>query len=199
MRIVAGRWKRRILDTPPGRGTRPILDRVKVSLFDRLGARLALPGQLPPIAVLDLFAGAGSLGIEAISRGAAYCCFVEQDRRAFATLQSNLDALAIVDEAEARCADALTFSPPSPPTDAGYELVFVDPPYAMARDADPTGPIGSLCRRLAAAPVVEPDALLVLRHESWISYDDLSDAALQLDERLEYGGMALTLLRVERD
>ena len=199
MRIIAGCWKGRTLDVPRGRDTRPILDRVKVSLFDRLGARLAAPGQLPPVAVLDLFSGGGSLGLECLSRGAAFCCFVERDRRALVTLRANLDRLGIIEEARTLPADALTVCPPEPPGDRGYELVFLDPPYAMSRDVGPQAPIPRLCHRLARLPAVDPSALLILRHESRVRFDAIETPELQLDDRLNFGKMAITVLRLERE
>ncbi len=199
MRIVAGMWRGRTIEAPRGRDTRPILDRVKVSLFDRLGARLAAPGSLPPIAVLDLFAGGGTLGLEALSRGAAHCCFVERDRRAFATLKRNLDTLGVVDEARVVCADALRLHVQQAPGGAKYGLVLVDPPYPLGRNAGPTAPVGALCRRLSCDAAVDPGALMVLRHESRVAYDAVVSETLGLDTRLEYGQMAITLLRVQRD
>jgi 16S rRNA (guanine(966)-N(2))-methyltransferase RsmD len=135
MRIIAGKWKGRIIAAPPGLGTRPILDRVKTVLFDLLGHRLAEPGRLPPLAVLDLFSGSGALGLEALSRGAAYCLFVERNRGAAALLRRNLDSLQIIREAHVLEAGAITadFSPPPVSADTGnrYGLVFLDPPYRM--------------------------------------------------------------------
>jgi len=81
------------LRPPEGRVTRPITDRVKESLFNILGSRFGLPGEIPDFAVLDLFAGSGGLGIESISRGARSCVFVERDRAALAALTANLASL----------------------------------------------------------------------------------------------------------
>jgi 16S rRNA (guanine966-N2)-methyltransferase len=95
MRVVAGQFRGRRLQAPPGETTRPILDRAKVALFDWLGAQLSQPGDLPPIHVLDMFCGAGSLGIEALSRGVASCTFVEKDKEALQSLRMNLAQLGI--------------------------------------------------------------------------------------------------------
>ncbi|GMV98019.1 MAG: methyltransferase [Phycisphaerae bacterium] len=169
MRIIAGTWRGRNLEAPPGEKTRPILDRAKTVLFDMLGARLAEPGRLPPLAVLDLFAGSGALGLEALSRGARFCLFVEQDRSAAAVLRRNLDALKIVREARVIEADAATADWPAPePRAAGqsrYDLVFLDPPYRRLAGARPDERIQTLLRRLAGSPLVASDALIVVRHE----------------------------------
>ncbi|MCH7814456.1 MAG: RsmD family RNA methyltransferase [Planctomycetes bacterium] len=82
MRIIAGRWRSRRIAAPPSRTTRPFPDRIKEAVFDILGARWGSPGTVPPLWVADLFAGSGSLGLEAVSRGARGCVFVERDRAA---------------------------------------------------------------------------------------------------------------------
>ncbi len=168
MRIIAGQWRGRQLAGPVGKQTRPILDRAKTVLFDVLGARLAEPGRLPPIAVLDLFCGTGTLGLEALSRGAAFCRFVEQHRATAAILRRNLDALGVIAEAEVVETDAAIcdFAPPSSGEErpARFELVFVDPPYRML-PADGAAPaIRKLLDRLATSPAIGEGALIVVRH-----------------------------------
>lgn len=95
MRVVAGEFRGRKLKAPAGRTTRPMTDRVKETLFNILGARWSSPGRLPPFPALDLFAGSGGLGIEALSRGAASCVFIESDRASLATLRENLRTLGL--------------------------------------------------------------------------------------------------------
>jgi 16S rRNA (guanine966-N2)-methyltransferase len=121
VRVVAGRYKGRRLEAPPGRDTRPTADRVREALFSILGP-------LDGLRVLDLFAGSGALGIEALSRGAAQATFVEDDPRALAALRSNLEAVGA--EPVVHGADALAFLATSP---GPYDLVFVDPPYSSAQ------------------------------------------------------------------
>ncbi|HEX8741922.1 MAG TPA: 16S rRNA (guanine(966)-N(2))-methyltransferase RsmD [Thermoleophilaceae bacterium] len=122
MRVVAGRHRGRRLKAPPGRGTRPTADRVREALFSILGP-------IEGISVLDLFAGSGALGIEALSRGAAAATFVESDRRAAAAIEANLEALG--EEADVVARDALAWLASAPPGTA-FDLVFVDPPYDSA-------------------------------------------------------------------
>jgi len=138
MRVVAGRYGGRRLKAPRGRAVRPTADRVREALFSILGP-------LDGLAVLDLFAGTGALGIEAISRGAATCVFVDVDTR---PVQANLEALGI--DAEVRRGQALTA------LSAGdhYDLVLLDPPY---RDAARLGP--ELTEALP--PVLNPSARVV--------------------------------------
>ncbi|WP_338665754.1 16S rRNA (guanine(966)-N(2))-methyltransferase RsmD [Pararoseomonas sp. SCSIO 73927] len=126
MRIVAGQWRGRALQAPPGEGTRPTADRVRQALFDSLwhapwAGRAAVEGAN----VLDAFAGTGALGLEALSRGAAQGFFMEKDRVALAVLRANLAALKA--EAVARVLPADVLRPPRAEMACG--LVFLDPPY----------------------------------------------------------------------
>jgi 16S rRNA (guanine966-N2)-methyltransferase len=124
LRIVAGTHGGRRIETPPGRSTRPTSDRVREALFSILG-----PSAIEGTDVLDLFAGSGALGIEALSRGAASATFVDKDARATATIQRNIDALAL------RGATVHRRDVPAwLRTAAGrtYGLVFADPPYSSA-------------------------------------------------------------------
>ncbi|HEX2102846.1 MAG TPA: 16S rRNA (guanine(966)-N(2))-methyltransferase RsmD [Solirubrobacteraceae bacterium] len=145
MRVIAGRFGGRRLAAPPGRGTRPTSDRVREALFGILGP-------LDGARVLDLYAGSGALGIEALSRGAASATFVERDRRAVATLRANLDALGV--GAEVRQADAHAALRDACERGETYDLVLCDPPYRQAPD---------LGRSLGEAlgPVLAPGARVV--------------------------------------
>ena len=121
MRIIAGQWRGRKLVTPEGTETRPTADRVRETLFSMLASRL---GSFEDLRVADLYAGSGALGLEALSRGAAFACFVEQDRRALAAICANADALGAGDRARifARSVEALPASEP-------FHILFADPPY----------------------------------------------------------------------
>jgi 16S rRNA (guanine966-N2)-methyltransferase len=117
VRVVAGEFKGRRLRMPRGASTRPTADRVREALFSMLG-------DVTGARVLDLYAGSGALGIEALSRGAASAVFVERDARAAAAIQANLDAVGA--EAEVSRGDALAFVRRD---GRSYDLVFCDPPY----------------------------------------------------------------------
>jgi 16S rRNA (guanine966-N2)-methyltransferase len=124
MRVVAGRYGGRRLVTPAGTATRPTSDRVREALFSVLGSLVQ------DARVLDLYAGSGALGIEALSRGAASAVFVDRSPRAVAAIRANLDALGI--EADVRRRDAgAALRAASARADA-YDLVFLDPPYRRA-------------------------------------------------------------------
>ena len=124
MRVVAGRWRGRPLRSPPGDRTRPTSDKVRQAWLNIL--RLDVPGAR----ALDLFAGSGALGIEALSQGAASCDFVEQAQPPLRSLRENLDALgAGPDEARVHRGDALKFVRALPAF--AYDVAFADPPYAL--------------------------------------------------------------------
>lgn len=126
--MIAGEAKGRRLATPEGSGTRPITDRVKESLFGML-----MPW-LHDAAVLDLYAGSGAMGIEALSRGARRAVFVERAPEVAAVIEENLRTVGFEEVADVRKADvhALLAAGPGPSDHAPYDLVFLDPPYAMA-------------------------------------------------------------------
>lgn len=120
LRIVAGAYGGRRIESPPGRSTRPTADRVREALFSILGP-------VEGLRVLDLFAGSGALGLEALSRGAASAEFVDSDRRAVATIRRNLAALGV--DAPVHRREVLAFLEGAR---GKYELVFLDPPYSSA-------------------------------------------------------------------
>ncbi len=146
MRVIAGRYGGRRLQAPPGAATRPTADRVREALFSILGARVE------GAAVLDLFAGSGSLGLEALSRGAARATFVESAPAAQRALRANAEALDA--DAEIVRADALRWLRSAPAAARQYDLVFLDPPY---REAEALGdPLSALL-----PPVLAGGALVV--------------------------------------
>src|SRR5215831_19345452 len=99
MRIIAGEHRGRTIAAPPGLTTRPTPDRVRGALFSALESRLGGPGSLEGVRVLDLFAGSGALGLEALSRGAMSATFVERDRSALRALHDNIASLKVIDRA----------------------------------------------------------------------------------------------------
>jgi 16S rRNA (guanine966-N2)-methyltransferase len=144
MRVIAGSLGGRRLSAPPGRATRPTSDRVREALFSMLaaGSEQGLDG----VTVLDLFAGTGALGIEALSRGAASAVFFENDRAALRALRSNLDSLGLAEPAaEVRAGDALAGLRAARAGGETYDLMLVDPPYAQA------GELGSVLSELLPA------------------------------------------------
>jgi 16S rRNA (guanine966-N2)-methyltransferase len=120
MRIIAGQWRGRTIVAPKGDSTRPTADRTREALFSMLISRL---GSLEGLRVADLFAGSGALGLEALSRGAGQCTFVEQDKAALDALRANARTLGAVADIRAQSVMAL------PACAEPYHLMLLDPPY----------------------------------------------------------------------
>ena len=176
MRVVAGHLRGRPLIAPKGQDTRPTADRTREALFSMLTSRL---GSWEGLAVADLFAGSGALGIEALSRGAASCLFVEQDRAALDALRANLTALNL--KADVRAASVLALPPATQPLD----VILMDPPYA-------TGAGVVALDRLARLGWTGP--------QTWISIETakaetVEVAGFAIDAERVHGKARLTLLR----
>src|SRR5690348_11083998 len=122
MRIIAGAWRGRTIDAPPGQATRPTADRVRETLFSMLASRL---GSFEDLRVADLFAGSGALGFEALSRGAVSATFVESDTRAAAVIRRNAEKLGATERIQVLGGSALALLRSEP-----FDLIFADPPYA---------------------------------------------------------------------
>ena len=130
MRIIAGELRGRPILSPKGDGTRPITDRVKQALFDRLWAS----GRLEGAVVLDLFAGTGSMGLECLSRGAQFVTFVEKDREAVDLLKKNVETFKVAERCFVLPSDALNSALLHIVSSRPLTLVFVDPPYSMTEE-----------------------------------------------------------------
>ncbi|MFP5576849.1 MAG: 16S rRNA (guanine(966)-N(2))-methyltransferase RsmD [Acidimicrobiia bacterium] len=177
MRVVAGSARGRRIDAPPGTDTRPTTDRVREAVFNALGSLGVVAGA----AVVDLFAGSGALGIEALSRGAASAHFVESDRRAVATIEHNLVTLGLADRAVVvpRPVHVAVADLPAP-----VDLVLADPPYAFDAWSD-------LLERLL--PCLAPDAVVVVESDRSVT---LPDGWEKVRERT-YGGTVVLFARPE--
>ena len=128
LRIIAGEWRGRKMQAPAGDTTRPTADRTRETLFSMLVSRI---GDFDGLAVADLFAGSGALGLEALSRGAASCIFVEQDAAALRALRANIAALRAAPQCDVRASSVLALGPAKAPLD----LVLLDPPYGSGAGA----------------------------------------------------------------
>lgn len=159
MRIVAGKFRRRRLETRPGLVTRPISDFVKESLFERI--QHLMDGKR----VADVFAGTGTIGLEALSRGAASVVFIEQDDDAFELLGKNIAALNVADETFCWRADVFrcSFRPKNVERLLPCDVVFFDPPYKLVEQIAPGSPLFKATERLARDEFTAPGALLIFR------------------------------------
>ena len=127
-RIIAGVAGGRRLAVPPGSRTRPTADRTREALFSALHS---LRGPLQDARVLDLYAGSGALGLDALSRGAAHALLVENDARALRTLRANVRDLGLGGQVAAETVERVVGAPPRPPYEgAAYDVVLADPPYS---------------------------------------------------------------------
>ncbi len=118
MRIISGQWRGRVLKAPSGQATRPTSERAREALFSMLASRI---GSFEDLKVCDLFAGTGALGLEALSRGAAHCTFVEADRTALEILKANIAMLRANAVVRQQAAEHFSGGP--------FDIVFADPPY----------------------------------------------------------------------
>lgn len=171
MRVVAGEWGGRRIDAPPGRDTRPTTDRVREAWMS------ALAGEIPGARVLDLFAGSGALGIEALSRGAEHATFVESAAPALRVLRTNLERLGAGERATVVRGDALRFATSLAPGE--FDLVLADPPYGK-------GLAATLVERFLERPFAR---LLCVEHRA---SDHLPEAPGGRERR--YGDTVLTFV-----
>jgi 16S rRNA (guanine966-N2)-methyltransferase len=212
MRIIAGTKRGMNLLSPRTRASRPITDRVKESLFSVL-----YKYDLPEDAVVaDLFCGVGSLGLEALSRGAQLVVFVEQDKNILITLRKNIEKAGFIKESTVIRANAFRIADiADPSTTLGtsidgrkYDLVFVDPPYASSMNVQPGRLKGGLIKpaisRSSLAGLLEmlgdwvtEDGVVVVRTALKVSLQE-QYGRMQVAERRQWGSMAVTIL-IRRD
>jgi 16S rRNA (guanine966-N2)-methyltransferase len=185
VRITGGRHRSRTLRAPRGAATRPSSDRVREALFSILASQ----GEIGPVRVLDLYAGTGALGLEALSRGAACATFVEHGREALSALRANVATLGfdanearVLDVAVERAGDLLAREPP-------FDLVFADPPYADVAN-------GRAVRALAAVldrGVLAAGGLFMLEHAR--ASEPPAFVSLALSDSRRYGDTVVSFYR----
>ena len=183
MRIVAGRFRGRAMATPEHEGLRPTSDRVRESVFNIL-AHGVENFELTGARVIDLFAGTGALGLEAISRGAAYCLFVEENADARALIRQNVEGFGLTGETRIFRRDATDLGPAS--NTEPYTLAFLDPPYGKGLGEKAL--IG-----LADGKWMAPGAICVLEERAGTAAT-LPSAFYELDKRT-YGDTEVRFLR----
>lgn len=189
MQIVAGRFRHRKLETNPGDSTRPILTRVKIALFDRLQPLLA------GARVADVYSGTGTIGLEALSRGAVRVVFYEQDRRAFDLLRENIASLRVEDETICWRVDVTkcSFRPKNSDGFLPYDMVFFDPPYAHLEKLARGTMLYRSLERLSRPGISAPDARLVVRCATGTKF--AMPEAWKFEELLEYSSMDVHLFQ----
>jgi 16S rRNA (guanine966-N2)-methyltransferase len=181
MRIIAGRFKGRRLETPTWDGLRPTSDKLRETLFNILAARM------DGARVLDLFSGTGAVGLEALSRGAAHVLAIDADRRALALAQRNATTCGATADYTIRSGDVLVelvrLAPP-----AVFDLIFLDPPYAYTR-------VGEVL--VAAAPHLRFDGLVVLERATRVAPDIPETFERVRDVRSGESSLTLLVRRAE--
>lgn len=187
MRIIGGQFRSRRLLGPADEGpTRPITDRIKESIFNRLMTR-GLPGDG---AVLDAFAGIGSFGLEAMSRGATHCTFFEQDAEARRRLTANIQTLKLADQTLVLANDLLGDSWFSQLTEAPFQLGFLDPPYALMQQAVTRQRLLRHLPRLY--DLFEPGGAVILRATT--DTDSIDPGPWLIDDEFSSGKMRVWML-----
>nr|WP_314443380.1 16S rRNA (guanine(966)-N(2))-methyltransferase RsmD [uncultured Sphingomonas sp.] len=176
MRIIAGKWRSRVIAAPPTSSTRPTADRTREALFSMLASRL---GSFEDLYVADLFAGSGALALEALSRGAAFATMVEIDAAARRTIAANAATLGA--EVKLLACSALNLPPAAKP----FDLIFADPPYAAGS--------GNLVRAaVEQAGWLAPGGWLAIETGRG---DKVEPGSLRLDAERDTGPARLTLLQ----
>jgi 16S rRNA (guanine(966)-N(2))-methyltransferase RsmD len=185
MRVIAGKYRSRNIESLPGNETRPTYDRLKETLFNILQSAGVIEGAT----FLDLFAGTGSVGIEALSRGAERVVFVESNRKAANLIRSNLKSLNIDEGADVfqeEVADAL---PMLMNAAEQFDIVFLDPPYALA------GEYGRSLRLLSTGSLLKPHSLVIAEHDKRFEPGE-DHSPLKRYRRLDQGDSALSFYRL---
>jgi 16S rRNA (guanine966-N2)-methyltransferase len=183
MRVISGSAKGRPLKGPPGSGTRPMTDMVKEALFNIL-----TPFGFEDALVLDLYAGTGALGIEALSRGAAHADFVEQNHAACRNIEGNLESTGLAVGGKVHCrsvAEFITHPPHSGDGIAKYDIIFADPPYAAPDIAEIITVVDE--RGLLAA-----EGVLVVGHSARLPLEDSYGRLTRIRHR-SYGDSDFTI------
>lgn len=160
MRIISGVYRGRVLKSPPSLKTRPTSDRLRETLFNILNPKINGDTRL-----LDLCAGTGAIGIEALSRGAAFVKFVDKSRKACGLIEANLDLLEVPeDETEVVCSSAEDFVRRA--NDESFDIVFFDPPYK--------NDYGEVLRAFADkdSKLLNPDGILIAEHHTKMDLPD---------------------------
>ncbi|MGE5700565.1 MAG: 16S rRNA (guanine(966)-N(2))-methyltransferase RsmD [Deltaproteobacteria bacterium] len=181
MRIVAGKWRGRALRAPKGMAVRPTSDRVREAIFDILGE------SVDGAAVLDLFAGSGALGLEALSRGSSSAVFVESDPAAFGVLGTNIASLGAA-EAECLHMDFRQALRRLRARSTRFGIVFLDPPYGK-------GLAAYSAADLVRAGILQPGCTVVVE-EAFRAPDAAFPAGWELSVDRRYGDTRVTMFRV---
>ena len=180
MRIIAGEWRGRKLVAPKGDFTRPTADRTRETLFSMLASRL---GSFEGLSVIDLFAGSGALGLEALSRGAGHCLFVEQESEAVKAIRANIDTFDARTRTQVKQGSVMSLGPVKAP----HDLILLDPPYD-------TGAGQVALDRMARLGWIGPATWIALETRK---DEDIAVKALEIEAERKVGKAKLTILHMK--
>lgn len=181
MRVISGTAKGRSLKAVPGISTRPTTDKVKEAIFSMIGPYFD-GGQ-----VLDLFAGTGGLGIEALSRGMDKAVFIDIEKKSIDTIQHNLQVAGLKDQAEIYRTDAARALKALAKREQQFQLVFLDPPYKMKVIVD-------LINAMEVQAIIEANTTIVVEHDAKDVLDDVI-GGFEQQRRADYGDTAVTIYK----
>jgi len=191
MRIIAGINKGMRLLPPKGMDTRPITDRVKESLFSILYTK----GMLEDVVAADLFCGTGSMGLEALSRGAKFCAFIDGSRSVTKILDQNIEKAQFLAESRTVCANILKVGAAPTPEYGGYDLVFCDPPYKMSENCGTGSKIADLMELIDTQ--LNKDGMVTLRtHLRAVIEDRYGD--LEKTDQRQWGNMKIAFFQKQQ-
>ena len=180
MRIIAGEWRGRKLVAPKGDFTRPTADRTRETLFSMLASRL---GSFEGLSVIDLFAGSGALGLEALSRGAGHCLFVEQESEAVKAIRANIGTFDARTRTQVQQGSVMSLGPVKAP----HDLILLDPPYD-------TGAGQVALDRMARLGWIGPATWIALETRK---DEDIAVKALEIEAERKVGKAKLTILHMK--
>ena len=176
---------------PKGTDTRPITDRVKESLFSILWSK----GKLEDCVVADLFCGTGSMGLEALSRGAKFCTFIDGSRSVVEILNRNIEKAVFLAESKSVCANILKVGAAMTPEYGGYDLVFVDPPYVMSTNCGAGSKVAKMMELIETQ--VNKGGIVTLRTHLRSYLEEAYGELVRIDLR-EWGNMKIAFFQKQK-
>ena len=189
MRVIAGSARGVHLDSLKGDKTRPIQDRTKGSLFN------ILSGVIPGSSILDMYAGTGSIGIEALSRGATSCIFIENDRSAIEVIKKNLEAAKLQNKAQVVLYDVFDVIPYLEKNNVKIDIVFVTPPYPLVEKSSYRDKLLILFSLLYSKQIVQQEGIIMLQHRKTDLEMPQEAICLELFDIRTYGDTQLSFFK----
>ncbi len=185
MRVISGKFRGKKLISPKDNQIRPTSDKVKGAIFN------ILQRQINGSKCLDLFAGTGNLGIEAISRGASNCTFVENNTESLKILSKNLQICGTHSSSRIIKQDVLSSLQKLHAENNSYDIIFADPPYDYQK-------IALLVAKIVETQLLEPEGLIIIEHDKRVSLDNMQNLPIYIRDHRFFGKTAITMLANKR-